>query len=42
VDTVVELLATLADNGVRLSVDGDQLTCYVPKGSLTQVHKEHD
>ncbi|MEQ1514454.1 MAG: condensation domain-containing protein, partial [Lysobacteraceae bacterium] len=38
-DKIVELLATLADNGVRLSAEGDQLNCYAPKGALTQVHK---
>lgn len=38
-DKVVELLAVLADSGVRLTVDGDQLNCYAPKGALTQDQK---
>jgi hypothetical protein len=38
-DKVVDLLAVLADSGVRLSVEGDQLNCYAPKGALTQDQK---
>ena len=33
---VIELLKTLASQGVRLSVEDDQLSCYAQKGALTQ------
>jgi thioester reductase-like protein len=34
-DTVFTLLNRLAGRGIRLSVEGDELTCYAQKGSLT-------
>jgi thioester reductase-like protein len=36
VEEVLELLANLASKGVKLSVEGDDLGCYAPKGSLTK------
>ncbi|MBZ5524842.1 MAG: SDR family oxidoreductase, partial [Acidobacteriia bacterium] len=35
-EEVLELLADLASKGIKLSVEGDDLGCYAPKGSLTK------
>jgi thioester reductase-like protein len=36
VEDVLELLADLASKGIKLSIEGDNLGCYAPKGSLTR------
>lgn len=35
-EEVLDLLTDLASKGVKLSVEGDDLRCYAPKGSLTK------
>lgn len=35
-EDVLELLTSLANKGVKLSLDGDDLKCYAPKGALTR------
>lgn len=39
-EEVLELLANLASKGVRLSVEGDDLGCYAPKGCLTKAVRD--
>jgi thioester reductase-like protein len=40
VESIQELLSELANKGVKLQVDGNDLHCYIPKGSLTPEMKE--
>jgi thioester reductase-like protein len=40
VEEVLELLANLASKGVKLSVEGDDLGCYAPKGCLTKAVRD--
>src|SRR5579884_3773813 len=35
-ETIFELLQSLASKGIKLSLKGDELNCYAEKGSLTQ------
>src|ERR1700754_263947 len=39
-NTVMELLDRLANEGVRLSVEAGQLNCYAPKGALAPALRE--
>ena len=35
-ESVIEFLRRIADDGIRLSVQEGRLNCYVPKGALTE------
>jgi rhamnosyltransferase subunit B len=39
-EPVVELLNRLATQGLKLSIEGDNLNCYAPRGSLTREIRE--